>query len=555
MTRRVWLVAALLLLPFAAPAQAKGGLADLEKQIRKVEKKVRKRANAWIKARRSQGMHCPICLTPRRSANCKLCGGFRVNPPRGKALLKFFTRTAVKEHVASVKKRYKRSRKANPKLLFLRELIFNGKLLPGHGRSMTPGSSGFGVSGGRVLWVRISSTHARVQIEVVLGRGQKRVETTTWAKSAGKFCIQTKYDAQLTSLLDESYLPATGKGLKQAVDDGLGWLRRHQGQDGRWSVKAWHTKGCCAGDGKNFGDPRYDVGVTGLALLAFFGSKKFEDPAVRPALAWLVDQQRKQDGAIGFKHGRGEEIYNHASAAWALATAYSKLKGAALLTGAQKALDLIVKARNPTMAWKYGVRTGRNDTSVTTWMLAALAAGRKSGLQVPDEPFQGGLKWLDKATDSFGNTGYERPGGDVAMLAGNDKLFDRMPSMTAAAIYGRMLAGEAASARAVKQGFAHINGAMPLWGSDTNRTVNLYYWWHATKAFSLAKWAHGTGWAFALRDALLQRQQKNGCGKGSWNPVGEWCKVGGRVYSTALCVQMLQTLRKVRKKKKSKKKP
>ena len=30
------------------------------------------------------------------------------------------------------------------------------------------------------------------------------------------------------------------------------------------------------------------------------------------------------------------------------------------------------------------------------------------------------------------------------------------------------------------------------------------------------------------------RQRMGGCEDGSWNPVGEWCLAGGRVYATAI---------------------
>ncbi|RKY14224.1 MAG: hypothetical protein DRP82_04360, partial [Planctomycetota bacterium] len=30
------------------------------------------------------------------------------------------------------------------------------------------------------------------------------------------------------------------------------------------------------------------------------------------------------------------------------------------------------------------------------------------------------------------------------------------------------------------------------------------------------------------------RQRRGGCADGSWDPVGKWGMVGGRVYSTAL---------------------
>ncbi|RKY14435.1 MAG: hypothetical protein DRP63_08530, partial [Planctomycetota bacterium] len=51
------------------------------------------------------------------------------------------------------------------------------------------------------------------------------------------------------------------------------------------------------------------------------------------------------------------------------------------------------------------------------------------------------------------------------------------------------------------------------------------------------------------------RQRRGGCADGSWDPVGKWGMVGGRVYSTALNALTLEIyyrylrykIRKIRK--------
>src|SRR5439155_6132999 len=69
---------------------------------------------------------------------------------------------------------------------------------------------------------------------------------------------------------------AWGKEEKACVDDALRWLASHQSDDGRWESEGWGN--WCNGkrvDGSRLqgrGLPQYDVGVTGLALLAFLGA-------------------------------------------------------------------------------------------------------------------------------------------------------------------------------------------------------------------------------------------------------------------------------------------
>ena len=51
------------------------------------------------------------------------------------------------------------------------------------------------------------------------------------------------------------------------------------------------------------------------------------------------------------------------------------------------------------MAWRYGVRLGDNDTSVTTWAVLALRSGKYGGLDVDPDAFEGARAWIDKMTD------------------------------------------------------------------------------------------------------------------------------------------------------------
>jgi len=58
------------------------------------------------------------------------------------------------------------------------------------------------------------------------------------------------------------------------VDRAIKWLYYHQDRDGKWDQDGFQkncdTKQGAACDGQ--GTSQYDVGVTGLALLAFMGS-------------------------------------------------------------------------------------------------------------------------------------------------------------------------------------------------------------------------------------------------------------------------------------------
>jgi len=327
---------------------------------------------------------------------------------------------------------------------------------------------------------------------------------------------------------------------ESAVKAGLKWLEKHQRPDGSWSAKGEGCKECDSKTtwGAAAGDARYDVGVTSLAVLAYLGSgqtHRFGEHkrTVNKGLRFLKKIQ-KADGSIGF--ARGETIYNHAYATQALCEAYAVTQDFTLKAHAQKAIDFVLKAQNPNLGWQYGVKVGRNDTSVTGAMLQALLAGRTAGLKVPGQALDGATRWFRRATSKAGETGYQTPGGGSSFLAATDGKFDALPVNTAIAIFGRRMEGDAADQFGQRRRI--LDDALPTW---EKRKINFYYWYHATNAqFQLG----GDGWkawSTALQATLVPNQETQGCAKGSWKPHGEWCLAGGRVYATAMATLSLET--------------
>lgn len=380
------------------------------------------------------------------------------------------------------------------------------------------------------------------------------------------------------SLTNVGGTPAT----ESAVLAALWWLQRHQDADGKWSCAEFH-KNCrqpaCSGPdfrtasgmGSGTGDNHFDVGVTSLALLAFLGNghtHRFSPypefkTAVKHGIAKLVKIQQA-DGSIGYTPGEdGEQtIYNHAIATMALCEAYLLgRKDFTLKKPAQKAVDWMIRAQNPSLGWKYEPVQGKNDTSVTGWVVLALKSAKVADLTVPQNVFDGALAWFERATSDGGPgkppglVGYERPGDGGSTI--NRKLlakhlnhplehypkFEGAPTMTAVAVLCRIFTGQKRTVERIKQGVKVLMAKLPRWETKkTKNETNFYYWYYGTYGvfqstpLNSREWKR---WNKAMQEALLgdgsnRQRMGNVCEDGSWDPIGEWGVSGGRVYATAI---------------------
>jgi len=341
-----------------------------------------------------------------------------------------------------------------------------------------------------------------------------------------------------------------------AVANALVWLAKHQDDNGRWDAKGFKkhdpVDDRCDGPGKQ----AYDVGVTGLAVLAFLqagytdrGSKQANPytKTVRQGLRYLIQAQDEQ-GCFGTRVSQ-HFLYNHAIATVAICEAYGLTRNPRYKAPAQAAVGFLHQARNPYLAWRYGVRAGDNDTSMTGWCVYALASARASGVPIDKDAIKasmlGATAWIDKMTDpDTGQAGYNQKGGLSARPEGLQNKFPpaQSQSMTASAVATRIHAGQSPRRDSIRKGLKLMLARAPNWNRDTGST-DFYYWFWATRACIAAGGQEWERWDTALKAALLKHQHRKGSGArtGSWDPVGPWGPDGGRVYSTAILALTLQS--------------
>ena len=345
-------------------------------------------------------------------------------------------------------------------------------------------------------------------------------------------------------------LRAMGGGGKtqRAVERGLEWLANHQSEDGRWDCDAFMQNGdpkkgeLC--DGK--GNAMYDVGVSGLAILAFLGAgnthrEGIYKTTVRKALKWLKSQQ-DAEGCFGSR-GDPHFTYNHGIGALAMAEAYGMTRSGIWKATAQNGINFVMKCQNPYKAWRYGERPGDNDVSVSGWMVMALKSAQAGGLDMNENSMKWAHDFCKEMTDEeTGRTGYTKPGERPVRAEGRLEEFpaDQSESLTGVGMLIRIFAGEdPKTSPLIKAGAELCAKRLPVWEPKSGK-VDMYYWYYATLSMFQVGGGEWTAWNNKMKTAIIDHQREEGNFGGSWDPCGPWGEDGGRVYSTAVMTMCME---------------
>lgn len=362
----------------------------------------------------------------------------------------------------------------------------------------------------------------------------------------------------------------TPKGVsrskEKSIAAGLTWLDDHQSPLGFWDSDGFMKEDRYpdAPASQGMGNPTHDVGLTGLAILAMQGNGNtlhagLYEKNVRQGVKWLKDIQQP-DGLFGEKSGNAT-LYNQAIATLALSEAYySSGQAPPLKRPLKRAVNLILRARNPYGAWRYNLEpNGDNDSSITGWMVYALKSAEES-MTIDPAVFDGAEVWFDSMQNrETGRVGYAWGSGNgpgAGSSRNNSAYAEKFPAqkseaLTAVALLARMfmtnkeLQGEWKDHPnyALLQKQAELIAALPPKWNEEDGSIDFYYWHFGTMA--LHQWG-GTpwrNWKSAAKEALLPSQRlenKKDNFYGSWDPVGPWGQDGGRIYSTAMSTMILE---------------
>jgi hypothetical protein len=323
---------------------------------------------------------------------------------------------------------------------------------------------------------------------------------------------------------------------ERAVEAGLDWLRRHEREGGGWDADAFPER--CSGaacDGKGRGQHGeempcpFDEAIGALAALAFLGRGEVPERA--------LDRLAPGDDP------------------WALALCTQAFAEAEALSGdgryrdrAHEGARRLLAARGRDGGWGYaaGLRPG-SDVPYTALVVFALLAARDAGFEPPAD--------LAPRVDAF-LASLEEEGGRLAYLA-DGRRYGYTPTTSnghcAAAI--RELLGVGLSSARHRAHLALVHGEKPSWkisfrevdvpGRGKTRVqvgnLSMYQWWYGTMATFQEGGGAFEAWFARTRTVLVENQRKEGCARGSWDPLGTYERqTGGRVFATALGVLMLE---------------
>ncbi len=318
-------------------------------------------------------------------------------------------------------------------------------------------------------------------------------------------------------------------GSERAVSNGLKWLARHQNPDGSWNFD--HRFGPCQGKCPNHGSMQNaPIGATAMALLPFLGAgqthKQGAYASVVGAGLYYLARSMQVSEVGGDLRDPGGRMYSHGLATIALCEAYAMTQDKGLFGPAQMAINYTVYAQDPIGGgWRYQPRD-RGDTSAVGWQVMALKSGHMGYLHVPPLTAQKASYFLDTVQADGGATyGYTGPGAGEAT--------------TAVGLLCRMHLGW-------KPGDAGLDEGMKWLAARGPSPNNYYYNYYATQAmyqYSSADDEMWDQWNAKMRDKLVNSQFR-GAGHldGSWytDQGDHGCKVGGRLYCTAMATMILE---------------
>ncbi|NUN51779.1 MAG: terpene cyclase/mutase family protein [Planctomycetaceae bacterium] len=358
------------------------------------------------------------------------------------------------------------------------------------------------------------------------------------------------------------------KDTEKSVQMGLEYLARHQDQDGAWDPQGFRSRcdlspTCSASTGTRVQeDPS---GRTGIAVLAFLGagyspeSGKFKT-AIRRGLEYLMARQQVHGDYLTNDLIGG---YNRPIALQAYAEGYAVTHDERFLPFVRRGVDFLTQIQNSIGGWRYRVEVQTSDSSVAAWMLFAMKAAEKAGVEVRPVVYEGCRMLFERYSVRVPKDGPREDFVDIDPSYGfevgkdttyefrtgyQDQAYAPTHATTALGLMSHILLGFRRSHPFCIGSANHIVAKqMPEapkdgdWGKvNIKQEYPIYFFYYGTLAMHQMGGRYFRKWNEQVRTLLPETQVKEGCSRGAW--IGKNLDgIFGSIYTTATGVMTLET--------------
>ncbi|MCK5414866.1 MAG: hypothetical protein KAJ35_05755, partial [Thermoplasmata archaeon] len=259
--------------------------------------------------------------------------------------------------------------------------------------------------------------------------------------------------------------------VKDAIEQGIDWLRKSQNWDGSWSYGDAYTS-------------THSVGITALAVWAMMNhGVPTWDPSVKMGLDYIMDYVRPKDNTIWSY----SQMYETALALIALAEAHNETYDEQI----NRTVEALLKAQriyNPTHhMWRYSIDQNSYDLSVAGWVMMALGTVE---WDMPDQTWWWATDKLNISQRTDGGFGYYTSSGSSR-------------TMTGSGVLGLLLAGVPPEDIRVRAGLGWLSTHQ-----QTSTSWKGYAFLYHTRAFHAAQMP--TPWFDICTNDLLATQHEDG---------------------------------------------
>jgi Prenyltransferase and squalene oxidase repeat len=306
---------------------------------------------------------------------------------------------------------------------------------------------------------------------------------------------------------------------QQAIDRGLTYLARSQGEDGSWGERPLYSGNVAI------------VGLGGLAFLAG-GHHPGRGPygkTVTRAIRFVLSKEQSNPAGFLFNKGFGSEhgpMYSHGFATMFLAESHGTIADKELRGRVRetlgRAVKVILDSQNNEGGWRYQPEKQFADISVTVCQIMALRAARNAGVEVPKSTVDKCIEYVRACQNLDGGFRYMRQPGT--------SLFARSAAGIAA-LYSAGIYQD----KAVDRGLHYLVQHHPNGNGFARRDPEnfLYGHYYAAQVMWTAGGRWWADWFPAIRDELLIRSRFRG--DGAWLD-----QTAGSDYGTAMACIILQ---------------